>query len=296
MIRAAQYYAGERRWRVFITTDDCRTPIKDPTFEHGVHDATNDPTEVERRLAQYPNANLALACGRASGVLALDIDRKGEVDGFAQLARLEAEFEPLPVTPRSETPSGGAHLLFRFPIGVDPRNRVGIKRYDKDGNRTVYAGLDVRANGASIALPPSRKPTGAYSWTAKPSETPLAPVPRWLLALMLSEPPPRPPAPKVRLSSTDKAARYVGAAIDRECGNLARMGPNSGRNLALFQAAANLGELVGAGVLSQDMAEHALEIAAHDNGLVSEDGMHAVRASIRSGMTKGMAKPRELSL
>ena len=73
------------------------------------------------------------------------------------------------------------------------------------------------------------------------------------------------------------------------------MGAASGRNLRLFMAAANLGELVGAHLLPQDTAEAALERAAQENGLWKEDGPYSVRASIRSGMKKGQARPREIA-
>lgn len=289
MIASALAYA-ERGWLVFPVGLDGRAPL----IEGGCH-AASDAADVTAQWTRRPGANASLACGPASGVLALDVDRKGQVDGFAALDELQAEFSPLPETVRSRTPSGGLHLLFRHP-GVSPANRVGIKRYRSDGSRQVYRGLDVRAAGASICLPPSRRADGVYAWVASPETVALAPVPRWLLALMLSGPPARPPAPPLTLSSVDRAARYVSAAVDRECGSLAGMGPSTGRNLRLFQAAANLGELVGAGLLPQSMAEGALEDSAHVCGLVRDDGLGSVRASIASGMKRGLANPRELTL
>jgi putative DNA primase/helicase len=289
MIAQALAYA-EAGWRVFPVAPDCRTPL----IEGGCHAASADPDDVRTWWSRRPTANVALACGPDSGVLALDVDSKGDVNGFAALAELEAEFEPLPLTARSSTPSGGAHVLFRCPVEVSPANRVGIKRFRSDGSRRVYAGLDVRAAGASICLPPSRRIDGAYAWAAAPGSTPLAPLPRWLLALMLSEPRARPPAPPLRLSSADRAARYVCAAVDRECAAVAGTPANTGRNLRLFQAAANLGELVGGGLLPQSAAEAALERAASECGLVREDGLGAVRASIASGMNRGIANPRQV--
>jgi hypothetical protein len=72
------------------------------------------------------------------------------------------------------------------------------------------------------------------------------------------------------------------------------MTPSSGRNQRLFVAAAKLGGLIGAGVLGQDAAESALEQAATECGLVTEDGMGAVRATIRSGIRTGVSNPRDL--
>ena len=291
MLQAATRYARELGWRTFQVARDCRTPIKEEAFAHGVHDATSDPDELSRRFALHPTANLALACG--DGLLALDIDAKGDVDGFAALAELGAEFGVLPATVRSRTPSGGAHLLFRFD-GPAPLNRVGVKRWSASGVRRVYDGLDVRAEGASVCLPPSRKPSGSYVWEASPFDVKVASAPAWLMALFRSEPPPRPPAEPLRINSRERTARYVEAAVNGECRELAACRA-PGRNLRLFQAAANLGGLVGAGLLPQSLAEDALERAADECGLVREDGLQGVRASIASGMRRGMANPREVA-
>jgi putative DNA primase/helicase len=59
-------------------------------------------------------------------------------------------------------------------------------------------------------------------------------------------------------------------------------------------ASANLGQLVGADLVVQSVAERALLHAATDCGLVKEDGTRAVLATIASGMKKGIAQPREV--
>ena len=88
-------------------------------------------------------------------------------------------------------------------------------------------------------------------------------------------------------------ARYVEKALDNECGRIATL--RSGRNVQLFKSAANLGQLVGAGLLPQDIAETALEQAAVDCKLWAEDGAHSVRQTIASGMRKGISNPREVA-
>jgi hypothetical protein len=299
MEAAAVAYAERLGFAVFGVAADCRTPlVREGWFEHGCHDASKDPAEVRRRWREaHPRANVAVATGDPSGVFVLDIDRKGDVDGFASLARLEAEHGPLPETWRTRTPSGGEHRWFRKPEGRALVNRVGLRVHHADGSKTVWAGLDIRTTGGSVAVPPSRKPTGKYEWVIKPRDAELPPdAPEWLLQLI--DPPPLPPRATrpLRVHTADRTARYVATAVNDECGELARMGPNTGRNLRLFQASANLGALVGAGLLPEDVAVGALERAAADCGLVQEDGLHGVRATINSGLRRGLANPREVTL
>jgi putative DNA primase/helicase len=208
---------------------------------------------------------------------------------------LEHEFDRLPPTAESRTPSGGKHLLFAWPDGAQPKNRAPMKRWNSSGERQDCIGLDVRGHGASVCLPPSTKPNGPYEWVAAPWDQALAPVPAWLLAVMLSEPPPRPKAELRSIATPDRVARYVCAAIEGECREVAAMKPNTGRNHRLFVASAKLGELVGAGVLAMDVAETALERAASDCGLIAEDGLRAIQATIRSGLTRGVQNPREVT-
>jgi putative DNA primase/helicase len=297
VLQAALDYAEALGWALFPVGPDCRVP----RCEHGVYDASSDPEVIERLWAACPTANVAMAAGAPSGgVMILDIDCKG-FDGFETLAQLEGENRPLPDTWCAATPSGGEHRYFRQPPGFDPCNKVGLRIYNADGSKTVYQGLDVRTSSAdglsrrgSVAVAPSRKPSGPYAWKRDPFSTALADAPSWLLRIVDPPEPPRPPLPPLKITAYDRAARYVAAAIDSECDQLARMAAGSGRNMRLFQASANLGELVGAKLLSQEMAERALGEAARDCGLIKEDGPHSVRATISSGIRKGMQSPRRI--
>lgn len=266
-------YARELGWAVFPVGPDCRRPL----VRGGCHAASADPREVAA-MFERP-ANIALACGARSGVLVLDVDVKGR-DGLTTLAELEEAHGWLPPTWESATPSGGRHLFFRAPQRA-LRNRVGFR-----------PGLDVRTDGGSVALPPSARADGAYGWRTQPGAVPLAEAPPWLLELI---DPPEPPAPPLRarprLGRDERTVRYVCAAIDGECGALAST-PGGGRNQRLFTASARLGELVGAGVLGEDHAQAALRRAAGDCGLVKDDGLRAVLATIRSGMVRGCKRPR----
>jgi hypothetical protein len=256
------------------------------------YDATMDPEAIRAYWGRYPEANVSIATGPVSGLFVLDVDAKDGFDGHADINRLEAMHGTLPLSWRSATPSGGEHRWYRMPERA-LRNRVHFPYSDVIG-QTIKSGLDVRAYGAAAAAPPSRKPTGVYAWIEDPWTFPLADAPAWLLDIIDPPPPPRAPPKPVRVSDLDRTSRYVAAAVDSECNTLAGMSRASGRNLRLFMAAANLGEFVGAGLLPQSVAEDALEGAAAECGLTHEDGPHAIRATIASGMRKGMANPREV--
>lgn len=287
---AARAYAAKLGLSVFPVGPDCRIPLT----EHGCHDAASDMVRIDQLWAKHPDANVALACGPRSGVFALDIDRHGENDGFLSLMVLEDEFGALPLTWRSATPNKGEHRFFKQPGVRELRNRQKLYIDRPDGSRDLFPGLDVRAGGGSVALPPSAKPAGRYRWLDHPLTTPLAEAPDWLLELI--DPPLPPPKPMVpiRGRSPDRVARYVEVAVDAECGELSGMKAGSGRNQRLFVAAANLGSLVGAGLLPQQVAEAVLEGAADACGLRKEDGPHSVRATIASGIRRGLQNPREV--
>ena len=119
------------------------------------------------------DANVALATGTASGVVALDVDpRHG---GEASLANLEASYQSLPDTAEVLTGGGGRHLLFKHPGGRVP-------------NRPAIApGLDIRGDGGYIIGPPSLHMSGRrYEWEVlhHPDDVELAPMPAWLLAVV----------------------------------------------------------------------------------------------------------------
>jgi hypothetical protein len=278
-VLAAALAIGQRFAPVFPTVDGR------PRCAHGVHDATRDPERIKALWAGCPGANVSAAMGRVSGLLGLDVDMKGGRDGMASLAALEAKHGPLPPTPCYATPSDGLGYLFQHPGGAVPT------RFD------FASGLELHSDGAAMTLPPSAKKGRLYRWLVTPRDVPIAEVPSWLLEAA-RPPPPSPPRREqrpLRIDSFDRLARYAAKALDEECGAVARMGKDSGRNRALFIAAAKLGELIGAGVLPRGLVEADLEDAAIACGLLQEDGSRSVRATIQSGLTRGLAHPREIA-
>jgi hypothetical protein len=85
---------------------------------------------------------------------------------------------------------------------------------------------------------------------------------------------------------------YVQAALEGET-QAVRQAPKGTRNPQLNTSALKLGRLVGGGLLEEDVATQALEEAARACGLVRDDGIGSVRATIASGMRAGTATPRD---
>ena len=155
----------------------CKPSGKEPLTAHGVKDATCDAVQILEWWKRCPDANVAIATGKVSGIVVLDIDpRHG---GAESLKELEAKFGKLPDTVTTITGGGGRHAYFRYPKGVE-----GIP----NSAGALGPGLDVRADGGYVIAPPSMHPSGdEYQWPVQGALR-LADIPKWLLAL-LSKPP-----------------------------------------------------------------------------------------------------------
>ncbi|MCB1741340.1 MAG: bifunctional DNA primase/polymerase [Gammaproteobacteria bacterium] len=154
---------------------------KRPLTHRGFKDATTDADRIRAWWTEQPNAMIGVPTGEPSGMVAIDLDVKDEVDGRDTWDQLRGNQHI--DTRESLTPSGGAHLLFQWP-GFQVRSTTG-----KMPNGKVTPGIDVRGDGGYIIVPPSRRADGqSYQWEASNSSEP-APLPTWLLALLS---PPKP--------------------------------------------------------------------------------------------------------
>lgn len=166
-------------WRVFpLHTPDeqgrcschktnCDSVGKHPRTMNGLKDATTDEAKIRHWWGMWADANVGIATGAESSIVALDVDpRHGGNESLAALLRKHGE---LPLTLTSVTGSGGSHFLFTYP-GVKVKNSAG----------TVGAGLDVKGDGGYIVAAPSLHASlKRYRWVDQSS--PLARLPHWLL-------------------------------------------------------------------------------------------------------------------
>lgn len=183
-LEAALSYA-QRGWCVFpvyeMTGDGCACsravcdrPGKHPRLRAWPKAATTDRATIVGWWTRWPDANVAIATGRRSGLFVLDVDpRHG---GDDSLFELEREHGHLPPTVEGHTGGDGRHLFFALPSA-----KTGIG----NSHGKVGVGLDVRADGGYVVAPPSRHASGGrYCWSVDgdPAEVPLADPPPWLLA------------------------------------------------------------------------------------------------------------------
>jgi hypothetical protein len=165
-VRASGRHKNLRGIPVLPVDSDTKRPLT----VHGVSDATTDVSVIDSWRRSWPCAGVAVATGRVSGLVVIDVDpRNGGDQGIADAA---SELGALPRTTVVSTPSGGWHYWFSIPIGITIANTVG----------KLAAGVDIRGERGYVVAPPTRIRSGAaWSWAVG---APLAMLPdRWAAAL-----------------------------------------------------------------------------------------------------------------
>jgi hypothetical protein len=126
---------------------------KRPMVTGGFKAATTDKDEIQRMWDERGDVPcVAMATGKASGCITLDVDTDEGKRGDESLKRLEDNYGPLPETSSFRTGGGGRQYILRCPEGVEIRNSAG----------KLGEGLDVRGEGGYAILPPSLSFKGEY--------------------------------------------------------------------------------------------------------------------------------------
>jgi hypothetical protein len=120
----------------------------------------HDPTANEvAEWNRIPKCNWAMLTGRANGLVVLDVDpRRGGTESIRA--------HPVPITFTVRTPSGGSHYHFVCP----PGGLATVKDFEP--------GLEIRADGAYVLIPPSFINGIAYEVVC---DAPAVPIPDWLV-------------------------------------------------------------------------------------------------------------------
>ncbi len=292
VLDAALSYAS-RGWPVFPCEPAPKPHLrsKAPLLEQGLHDASTDPDIIKGWWRRWPSALIGLPTGRPLGAFVVDLDPRAVSceELWRQLEEHIGASLGDPVV--AVTQSGGWHLYFALPAGDDAdgiRNRAGKKS-------GLVENVDVRGTGGYVIAPPSAMLDGkSYAWRQRrDGHRGLTEAPAELIDAILrrgafakaGEPPARRSTPP---SAGERARKYALSALDSEVREL-RDAPDGTRNDRLNAAAFALGQLVGAGALSESIVIAALEDAAS-----AWPNLKKSRGTIRSGLTAGMAQPRDL--
>ena len=177
----ARQYASQWGWAILpIHTikegnctcgrSDCGSPGKHPLTPNGLTDATKDQQVIADWWKQWPEANIGVRTGQASGIIAIDLDVKDdEVNGISNWYDLEDTHGRVH-TMTARTGSGGEHWIYKLPDGVEVRNDAGTK---------LARGIDIRGDGGYIVVAPSLHISGeTYEWE---DERPPSLAPEWLI-------------------------------------------------------------------------------------------------------------------
>jgi hypothetical protein len=285
MVPAALDYAAHG-WAVFPVRwisdgrcgcgmSDCPSPGKHPLTRRGVKDATTDARVIAGWWRRWPDANLALATGAASGVVVIDVDPpRGELS----LTLLKNAGFVLPETATVRTGSGGLHLYFAapyLPLGNSAGRLPGVG--------LELPGIDLRADGGYVVAPPSVHVAGSgYVWLQP--EVELAEGPPWLAP---TEQVPRTAPASSPVAPSGSSTPYGLAALSGELEEL-RSAPVGTRNYTLNRCAFRLGRLVAGGELNETEVIEALRAQALARGLSPRE----IERTISSGLAAGGRRPR----
>ncbi|MEV6875805.1 bifunctional DNA primase/polymerase [Amycolatopsis sp. NPDC051128] len=244
--------------------------------------ATTDPEVIARVWARMPY-NVAVFPGKSGlHVVDCDVRKPGELDGpdgWAELVELAGRRGgPLPETWTTTTPSAGRHLWYAVPPGCRLASTVGH----------IAAHVDTRGWGGYALAPGSVRDDGAYELF---DDTDPVPLPGWLVQANV-ERAPTATSGRVRTAVAVPDA-FAAKAVREECEKVASTPYKQGRNKALSRAAYALGQLVGAGVLNEDIARIKLRAAVNSWGDAASIGKDY--AVIETSLAAGIDNPRRIT-
>ena len=246
--------------RAGVPVFPCVASGKQPLTRRGFHDASNDPVQVTDWWRRWPDANLALPTGTASGVDVVDVDVHPGGSGFGAFEKARSAGFVQGWAWLVRTPSAGLHAYFLRTPATEQRS------WQVPGKH-----VDFRGDGGYIVLPPSKvaQPDGVlrgYELIAVAQHQP-RPVDAAGLRAFLD--PPRP-------MRTPTNMPHVGARPDRLAAWVASR-PEGARNQGLFWAACRMAE----DGHRFDAAASLLGDAARSAGLTEREALTTIRSAYR---------------
>lgn len=266
-------YLQKYGWAVFPVSRN-----KVPCVKRGCHAASREPDQIDAWSDEFPNANVAVACGEINGICVLDVDKPAGIESLNRI--FDMGFERFARTVTARSARGGLHYYFIQP-NIRIKNRAGC----------IAPGLDIRTDGGSIIAPPSETEHGRYEWINAPDEwnhdgiVIPAPMPEWLRQKASAERPPNPVA--LRRNAGRVFDGPSPKILDMEEAEL-RKAMTGGRNHALNKASYVFGQFIAARMIGEGEAMRRLMASAAQIGL----GHIEAEKTIQSGLRAGQANPR----
>jgi Bifunctional DNA primase/polymerase, N-terminal len=262
--------------------DSKRGAAKAPYNEGGMHSSTTYDQQINIWWQKWPTAVIGLPCN-ANGIIGIDADRHGQDDGVSALADhfLICDFNPNSV-PNVRTPRDGRHYLFRRPDALgDTKARIG-PAIDIRDNAYIIAAGSVMANGLQYTLL-----NGSVEQLAVAiSHDTLPELPSWLSKMAG-----KPVAPPQRIAGRTNVADQNSEASRQRLKGLVRtaaLASPGERNAKLHWAACRAGELIQAGLITEEAAFALFAEAGAYAGLLARE----INATVRSGLSKGRGSAR----
>ncbi|MGK0299073.1 MAG: putative DNA primase/helicase [Gammaproteobacteria bacterium] len=166
ILKYAQIYMGYG-WPVLPVSSKTKRPL----IPSGSLGASTDIDQLFAWYETFPNAILAIATGKFSELIIVDIDIRPDRNGWDSLEQkfgdnFDVDMENNLV---SRTATGGVHLVYKY--------KDGIKNA-----QDILPGIDIRGDGGYFIAPPSERFINGkwieYEW--KHIELDIPDIPDWL--------------------------------------------------------------------------------------------------------------------
>ena len=138
---------------------------------------TTNPKTVNKDFRKFPDANIGVATGAASGIFVIEADTPEghDIDGLASIKALEAEHGALPDTLMAISPSGSVHRYFEHP-GAQIKD---LELRWQDRARCRYSWRRRHGDRAAVSQAQCRE----YKWL---NDVAIANAPTWLIEAVRS--------------------------------------------------------------------------------------------------------------
>lgn len=168
---AAKDYAAKGLFVLPLSAGDNK-PLADP---NNVIKLSHE--DISEMFKKYPGAGVGIVTGEAAGIVVVDLENKNGRNGAETLKKLATQHGiSSRKTLMAKTASGGHHLYFKYPVGVQIRCSVG----------KLGPGINIHSNGSFVIAPPTESAGINYRWIDINST--VAEMPQWMVDLCKDDP------------------------------------------------------------------------------------------------------------